>query len=169
VIDAQAATMRETTQNLLAGTIMLADWQLQMMAAVKSVHLVALAVAHGGWAQLDQSDFGWVGSQVRANYRFLARFSIEISTGAQKLDGTALARAALYAQAARVTHREAQRRLAARQRAGEERRRLGVADHCGVCIDQAKLAWQPFGTLRRLGDSPCKVNCRCWFEFRSAA
>jgi hypothetical protein len=161
--------MRETTQNLLAGTIMLADWQLQMMAAVKSVHLVALAVAHGGWNQLDQSDFGWVGQRIREQYRFLADFASEIASGAQPLNGRLGVRITLYAAAARATHREAQRRIAAQRAVGEERRVLGQADHCKTCLQQARLGWQPFGTLKRIGDSECRVNCRCHFDFRAAA
>lgn len=161
--------MRALTQQLLDGTLALATWELLMMQQIKQTHLVALAVAHGGWTQLDQADFGWVGAQIKPQYQYLAKFSVEVSTGAQKLDGTVLARAALYAAAARATHREAQRRLAAERAAGEERRRLGIADHCRTCLQQAKLSWQPFGSLRRIGDSECRVACRCWFEFRPAA
>lgn len=161
--------MRETTQNLLAGTVMLADWQIQMMAAVKAVHLVALAVAHGGWNQLDQSDFGWVGQRIREQYRFLADFANEVASGAQPLNGRLGVRITMYAGAARATHREAQRRLAARRAVDEERRVLGVADHCKTCLQQARLGWQPFGTLKRIGDSECRVNCRCTWAFRASA
>lgn len=169
VIDGQATTMRDLTQQLVDGTIALGLWQQQMMAAVKSVHLVGLAVAHGGWNQLDQSDFGWVGQRIREQYRFAVRFSVEISSGAQALNGTAVARSAMYAQAARATHREALRRIAAQRAVGEERRVLGQADHCKTCLAEARRGWQPFGTLRRIGDSECRVNCRCHFDFRTAA
>lgn len=160
--------MRDLTQNLTDGTIALGLWQAQMMTQIKQVHVVALAVAHGGWNQLDQSDFGWVGSQIKPQYQWLTRFSVEISVGSQKLDGSALARAQMYAQAARSTHREAQRRIAARRAVGEERRVLGRADHCKTCLQQAALGWQPFGTLKRIGDSECRTNCRCTWEFRVA-
>jgi hypothetical protein len=169
VIAAQAITMRDLTQQLIIGTLSLAAWQASMMQAVKAVHLVAVAVAHGGWNQLDQSDFGWVGSQIKPQYQWLARFSVEVSTGKQPLDGTATARAQMYAAAARSTHREAQRRIAAQRAVGEERRVLGQADHCRDCLSQAKLSWQPFGTLKRIGDSTCRSNCRCHFDFRAAA
>jgi hypothetical protein len=158
--------MRDQTQSLIDGRLPLATWTVQMMASIKALHLTATAVAAGGWQQMDQSWFGWTGQQIRQQYRWLIKFSVEISTGAQKLDGTAVARSALYAAAARSTHRAALRRLAGFRAAGEERRVLGVADHCRTCLDQAKLKWQPFGTLRRIGDSECRINCRCWFEFR---
>lgn len=169
IIDAQAQSMRDTTQGLLTGTIMLADWQLQMMASVKALHLVATAVAHGGWNQLDQSDFGWAGQRIRAQYGFLRDFAAEIASGKQAVNGVVVARIALYAQSARATNREAQRRIARSRELDEERRVLGVADHCRTCLQQAKLGWQPFGTLRRIGDSECRVACRCHYEFRAAA
>jgi hypothetical protein len=168
VITAQAGSMRDLTQQLVDGTITLALWQAQMMQSVKTVHLVGLALGNGGWRSLDQSDFGWVGQRIRDQYRYLIKFTVELGSGAQTLNGTAVARSALYAQAARGTHREAQRRLARAQMiAGEERRVLGVADHCKTCLEQAKLGWQPFGTLKRIGDSECRVNCHCRFEFRA--
>lgn len=169
VIDDQAEAARALTEQLVDGTLALGLWQAQMMSAVKSVHLVGLAVAGGGWRQLDQSDFGWVGQRIRVQYEFLARFAGQIASGEQKLDGTALARTALYVQAGRETHREAQRRRAARRAVSEERRVLGQADHCKTCVQQARLGWQPFGTLRRIGDSECRANCRCHFEFRAGA
>lgn len=168
VLDTQSDVVRNLTQQLIDGAIALGYWQAQMMQTVKSVHLIGLAVANGGWSQLDQADFGWVGQRIRVQYDFLAGFAAQLASGGQKLDGSALARAALYTQAGRETHREAQRRMAARRLVSEERRVLGRADHCGTCIQQARLGWQQFGTLRRIGDSECRANCRCHFEFRQA-
>lgn len=168
VLDAQSAAVRDLTEQLVNGTIALGLWQAQMMQSVKAVHLIGLAVANGGWSQLDQPAFGWVGQRIRVQYEFLRGFAGDLASGAQKLDGTAGARAAMYVQAARSTHREAQRRLAAQRAVGEERRVLGAADHCKTCLAQARLGWQDFGTLKRIGDSECRTNCRCHFEFRTA-
>lgn len=167
VIDGVGQSMRDLTQNLVDGTIALGLWQMQLMQMVKQVHLIGLAVAHGGWPNLTQSDFGWAGQRIREQYQYVLKFTLEVGSGAQKLDGTAAARSALYAQAARGTHREAQRRIAAQRAVGQERRVLGRADHCKTCLAQAKLGWQPFGTLKRIGDSECLVACRCHFEFRA--
>lgn len=167
VIAAQALTMRDLTQQMILGTLSLAAWQASMMQSIKAVHLVAVAVAHGGWNQLDQSDFGWVGSQIKPQYQWLARFSVEVSTGKQPLDGTASARAQMYASAARSTHREAQRRIGAQRAAGEEKSNLGQADHCKLCIQEARKGWQPFGTLLAIGRRTCLSNCRCWFTYRA--
>jgi hypothetical protein len=167
VLAAQAQQVRDLSQQLLDGTITLATWQVGMLQTIKQSHVVALAVAHGGWSQLDQSDFGWVGSQIKPQYQYLRQFAQDLASGAQPMNGVVVARATLYVGAARVTNREAQRRLAAQRVVGQERRVLGVADHCRTCVQQAQLGWQPFGSLRRIGDSECRVNCRCVFQFRA--
>lgn len=165
VLDQQTQQVRDLSQRLLDGTIALGAWQLGMMQTIKQAHVVALATAHGGWEQVNQSDYGWVGSQIKPQYQYLRQFAQDLASGAQPMSGVVVARATLYVGAARVTHREAQRRIAAQRMVGEERRVLGVADHCRTCVQQAKLGWQPFGTLRRIGDSECRVNCRCVFQF----
>jgi hypothetical protein len=48
----------------------------------------------------------------------------------------------------------------------EERRVLGVADHCPGCLEQAGLGWQPIGTLDEIGTEECGNNCRCEYEYR---
>lgn len=168
VIDAQAEFMRQQTASLIAGTISLAGWEVQMLTVIKVTHLAGTAVAVGGWTQTDPLWRAWTAEQIRPQFDYLIRFTVELGTGRQPLNGSASSRAAMYAAAARATNREAQRRMAAQRMIGEERRNLGAADHCRTCVAQAKLAWQPFGTLRRIGDSECRSNCRCWFTFQSA-
>lgn len=46
-----------------------------------------------------------------------------------------------------------------------EARMLGVAKHCGTCVAEAALGWQPIDTLRPLGDSECGSLCHCYFIF----
>lgn len=170
VIDAQTTAMRALTQQLLDGTLALATWQLLMMQQIKQTHLVALAVAHGGWTQLDQSAFGWVGAaQIKPQYQYLAKFTIEIQTGKQALDGTVLARAALYAEAARATHRAAVQRQMDRIGMAEERNQLGQADHCRGCLRETRRGWVPIGSLVPCGRRDCMVRCHCSIEYRAGA
>lgn len=169
VIDAQAEFMRQQTASLIAGALSLAGWQVQMLTAVKVTHLVATAVAVGGWPQMDPLWKAWTTEQVKPQYDYLIRFTVELGTGAQPLTGTVASRAAMYAAAARDTHREAQRTLAAQRMIGEECSKLGAADHCKVCIQEAGQGWVPFGTLLAIGKRTCLSNCRCWFEFRATA
>lgn len=167
VIDVQAATMRDLSQGLVNGTLSLADWQLQMMQTVKSGHLIGVALANGGWNNLDQSDYGWAGQRIRTEYGYLRDFAGQIASGKQPLNGVVLARAELYGHAARQTHRAAQRRAAQRRGLEQERNQLGAADHCSGCLDASSRGWVAIGTLVPCGSRNCLVRCHCSLAYRT--
>lgn len=169
VISAQAAAMRATTQSLLDGRLSLADWQGSMMQSIKQGHLIGLAVAGGGWNNLDQSDFGWVGQRVRQQYAYLRDFAAQIASGKQPLNGVVLARAEMYAHAARQTHRAAQRRAAQKRGMEQERNQLGAADHCSGCLTETARGWQPIGSLIPCGSRQCLARCHCTLIYRTKA
>lgn len=166
VIQSQGQAMRALTQRLIDGTLSLPDWQRQAMQTVKVGHLEGLALASGGWDQLAQSDFGWVGQRIRQQYRYLDSFAQQVADGSQALNGGALARAEMYAEAARATHREAQRREAGSRGMEEERNQLGAADHCAGCVSQSTAGWVPLGTLVPCGERDCLSRCHCVMRYR---
>jgi hypothetical protein len=158
--------MVNLSKQLQQGQISLADWQLGMRGKVKVVHNAQAAIAKGGWGLMTPSDWGRVGSITKKQYAFLQRFAIDIETGKQKLNGNFLRRAGMYADASRGTGQDIARVEADKKGLSEERRIRFPGDSCETCIDQAKVGWQPLGTLNRIGDSECRTNCRCVFEFR---
>lgn len=160
------AEILNISRQLQAGEISLAQWQLGMRDQMKAIHTTQGAIAKGGWAQMSQSDWGAVGQISREQYAFLQRFAIQIESGQQPLNGTFLRRAGMYADAGRGTYWQMKRREAQAQGKGEERRIRYPGDSCKTCIEQANLGWQPVGVLNRIGDSECRTNCRCQFEFR---
>lgn len=165
LLDARAETY-EVTRQLIDDEINLIEWQLQMEKRIKTIHVVSAALALGGWAAMTAASWGKVGALIKAQYRYLDRFAREIESGKQKLDGSARVRAGMYAEAGRATHeaiRQQQRKAAGDT---EERRVLGVADHCDDCVAEAAKGWQPIGTLRAIGDSKCKTHCHCKKEYR---
>jgi hypothetical protein len=166
VIVTQIASVRQLSQGLLDGRLSLAQWQLQMMQEAKAAHLVGLSVGHGGWNQLNQSDFGWAGQRIRSEYRFLDRFARDIVAGRQALDGTLLSRASMYAEAGRATHRAAQARQAKQRGMEQERNVLGAADHCGGCLSASASGWVAIGTLTPCGSRTCRSRCHCSLSFR---
>jgi hypothetical protein len=166
-IAATGANMRADAEALQAGRINLTEWQISMERRVKSLHLLTAAMEHGGFSRLSRADLGWIGSEVRRQYGYLANFARQLESGAQALDGRFLARVALYAEAGRGTEREAARRLARLAGAVEERRILGAADHCKTCVGEARKGWQPLGVLKRIGDSECRSRCRCTWATRT--
>ncbi|MGH9426030.1 MAG: hypothetical protein ACRD2L_06985 [Terriglobia bacterium] len=167
VTESSGTRMNALTQSLVNEQISLAEWQAGMMEEIKIAHTAAAASARGGWAQMSQSDWGAAGRLIRAQYDYLRNFASEIASGKQLLNGTALFRANLYAQAPRGTFEEMRRRYERLMNGMEEERRvLGEADHCNGCIDQAALGWQPIGTLEPIGSQECVTNCHCKFIFR---
>lgn len=166
-ITASQAEMHALTEQLISipPTISLEQWRLEMMEQIKIAHTSAAAAARGGWAQMTQSDWGAVGQQIRVQYDYLRNFANEIASGKQPLNGSALVRTDLYGQAARGTYEEIRRRLQKLSGMTEELRKLGEADHCEDCISAAGH-WAPIGTLPKIGDSQCIVNCHCTFHYR---
>lgn len=166
VIDVQGAVMRSLTQSLSDGQLSLAAWQAGMMAATKSVHIVGATVATGGWAQMGQDDWGWVGQRIREQYRFLQQFAADLASGKQALNGTALARSEMYAQAGRATHRAAIERAAKARGLEQERNQLGAADHCAGCLAATAAGWVPIGSLVPCGSRNCLSRCHCSLTYR---
>ena len=167
VAQRQLLAMETLSLRLQRGKISLAEWQLGMARQIKVLHVNAMALARGGWAQMSQSDWGFVGAKVKEQYKFLRNFGQQILNGEQALDGRMLVRTGMYEDAARGSYEEMRRRSERLyNNMEEERRELGAADHCMDCLVYASLGWKPIGTLPRIGDSQCRTNCHCRFVFR---
>lgn len=47
-----------------------------------------------------------------------------------------------------------------------ERRILGHEDHaCPECVALSKKGWRRYGTLPMIGETVCKTNCKCKFDY----
>jgi hypothetical protein len=166
-ISAAQQEIKRVTQMLIDGDLSLDDWQTSMMDQIKLIHINSAVAARGGWAQMTQSDWGYVGRQIRTQYEYLRNFVAEIQNGIQPLNGRALMRANMYGDAARGTFEDMRRRVEELVYGmQEEMRVLGIADHCVDCLAAANR-WAPIGTLPRIGNSRCKTNCHCRFRFRA--
>lgn len=168
VIDASSQVMRALSQQLRAGDISLADWQLSMMQQVKTTHLAAAVMQRGGWQQMTQGDFGQVGRIVRGEYEFLRNFAEQIASGKVPLDGIITRRSALYGQEGRPTYYTFWEGTAEGQRFDEQRSILNPADHCQDCIDEDAKKFQPIGKMIPIGRRQCRSNDRCDVEFRNS-
>lgn len=166
VIDVETVKIRALATSLVEGKISLADWQMQMAANLKALHVAVGLAANGGLKNTSAADLGWLAAQVKRQYAYLGKMAREIRTGKQALNGTLVARSALYAQAARTTYEEMVKRLARIGGMTQEKRVLGLADHCTGCVTQAAKGWQPIGTLLSIGETECRGNCRCTFEYK---
>jgi hypothetical protein len=172
IVVSSADTMKGITQQLIDGQLSLPEWQLQMEREIKLVNRQAGVIARGGLKQMSAADWGRIGFETKRQYQYLRNFATEIASGKQPLNGRALVRAGLYGEAGRGTYWEMQRKQQKRRGKTEERRVLGVAEHCEAtenkpgCVDLADLGWQPIGTLPRIGEATCVTHCKCKFLFR---
>lgn len=170
-VEAARVEMRRHAEDLIAARINRSEWMLRMEASVKRAHVITGVAAMGGREQVAISDLGWIGQRVREQYERLRAFGRDVEAG-RLSDAQLLARSDLYAEAARATHREAERRRERLAGMTEERRVLSPADHCSTrgglrgCVELARLGWQPAGSLPRIGQTPCKVRCKCVMQFR---
>ena len=137
-----------------------------MEQQIRTTHAATAAAAKGGWDRMSKSDWGWVGSQVKKQYQYLDKFIRDVESGKMKLNGMVNVRAKMYAYAGRGTYEEMRGRMMKVRGKKEERRVLGVAEHCNGCIAEAARGWQPIGTLAPIGSQECRTHCQCHKIYR---
>lgn len=170
VIAAASNNVRTITAQLQSGAITLPQWQTQMAAEIKPLHVGAAAMGRGGFPQMSQSDYGWTGQRLRTQYGYLREFANDIASGKQPVDGRLVNRAVMYAEAARSTQREMQRRLGIMMLRQEERNVLGASDrHCAACVGCTARGWVPIGSLPPVGSRTCLSRCKCTIQTRGNA
>jgi hypothetical protein len=166
VIDTEEQSFTSAASQLISGQITLADFQRQTAANIKTLHIATGLAANGGVNNAGPDDLAHIEDLINRQYEFLRNMGNDIETGKQPMDGRLLARVRLYAHAARGTYEDVVRRLARVGGALQEKRILGVADHCIGCLQEYGKGWQPIGTLKDIGDTPCRTLCRCHFIFK---
>lgn len=166
VYDGLSDRMENLTRKLIANEIDVGDWLVGMADELKTAHVISRVIAVGGIERMTPSDWGAIGRQLREEYQFLGRFALQIIEGKQKLNGSAVMRSRMYAQAARSFYEDSQRDAHAAVGYTHERRVRHAQESCDDCIEYESRGWQPIGTLPTIGDSKCKTNCRCTFEYR---
>jgi hypothetical protein len=100
---------------------------------------------------------------------FFRNFAAEASAGALTLSAAFIARSGMYALAGFSTY---ENNVVEREfnsaNVNLYRRVLDVsAENCEDCINFARLGWQTRAQLPEIGDSICRVRCRCHFVFKT--
>lgn len=164
--------MAGLAEQLKAGSISLAQWQLGMVSEIKSAHLTAAALSSGGWAQMSPAAYGRVGQRLRhgakgklGQYEYLQGFADDIASGKQRMDGTLAARSRLYAEAARQTRAAFDERAAKDAGAVRERSIRHASDSCDSCIAEAARGWVAVGEIVPPGERQCLTRCKCSLEW----
>jgi hypothetical protein len=127
---------------------------------------VAGSLALLGPANLTQPNLVSLAAAHASQLTYLDDFKAEILDGEQQVDGTLAARAAMYASAAwGVAQGIGREQAIASGHTHERRVHQGSDAPCPGCEEQRDLGWQPIGTLKAIGDSPCRTNCHCHYEY----
>lgn len=141
--------------------------QMLMRDELRRLHLQNAALGAGGVDRLTFREFGRAGRALRDTYPRVANLVQGLNNGTVSID-QAMNRITGYVGEARVNFLHAERDAA--HNTGlphEERRLLGVAEHCVDCVGYAAQGWQPMGTLPVPGErSRCNGRCRCRMERR---
>ncbi len=164
--DAIASNARTISQRLVDGKITSTEWRELMAREVKDAYIIQIQAGAGGKVATTQADYGRVGGRLKFEYRRLDQFQKEWDAGTVS-DAQILARSELYARGSRTAFFDGQ--TAAKERSGftEERRRLGIADHCPVCLGFVAQGWREIGFFPEPGTECDGLhNCKCFKEFR---
>lgn len=165
VVSAAALELEQLGALLALDLAAVATFEVAMRQRIAAIHLAAAAGLRGGFAAWSARDTWAFQGLLEEQHLYLGRFAADVAAGRVR-EGLLATRAGLYAYAARGTAEEVLRQAFRRNGAAEERRVLGVADHCPDCIAYASLGWQPIGSLPRTTASRCRVHCKCRFEYR---
>jgi len=167
-IDASQLNTRGLSSSLQNGTIDLKEWQLSMRRRIKNTHINAAVAQRGGWAQMTQSDWGFVGNRIRRQYEFLDNFAQQIADGLP-LDGRFLFRSQMYDESAIGTYDRFERNAMRNAGFDEERNILEPgANHCPQCPTESARGWVSIGDLTPIGERICLTRDRCQVEYRNS-
>jgi hypothetical protein len=166
LIEKSRARVQTASEQLRSGTIDLGEWDAVMRQEIKRTQLSTTTLLRGGWNQMTAADYGRVGANVRAQYRYLEGFVTDLRSGKQRLDGSFFNRAKMYPASARVTFHEQLTQQLDDLGYVDELNVLHPAEHCAECIDASARGWVPIGTNVPIGQRQCRGNDRCSMRYR---
>lgn len=138
-------------------TVMIRDWSAR-----------AAFLAIGLLAYLDPLIVAELSAFVSRQLAMLEGFYWQVLSGTQPIDGNFVRRSGLYALQAREMFGVANMEKHFRDGYAYEQNFLGLAEHCGGCVDQTARGVVPIGTLVPVGLRDCLSNCKCTVVFYRA-
>lgn len=166
-IEKMSSNLRRYTRMLADGAITLDQWQGSVREAIKTAHIQATLLGHGGRDGLGPAEYGRIGQRLRQEYAYLQRFASDILAGRVSAP-MALARVQLYAESVRGSYWEGATIRQERQGYSLMRRILdSQAQHCDDCLRYASAGLRPIGSLPLPGQRcECKARCRCSVQYK---
>jgi hypothetical protein len=161
-IDKLEAQLKQFTRMLIDESITMEQWQGSVREAIKSAHIQAGIIGHGGRASMGSAQYGRIGQRLRAEYAYLQGFVRDLLDGRMSAP-MALARVGLYAQSVRGSYWEGTEAREQERGFSLMRRTLDAqAQHCQDCITYAARGMVPIGSLPMPGQRcACRSRCKC--------
>lgn len=161
-IDKLEASLKRFTRMLGDGAITVDQWQESVREAIKTAHIQAAIIGHGGKAGMGSAEYGRVGQRLRLEYDFLRNFASDL-LGKRVSIPMALARIGLYAQSVRGSYWTGTEIRQQEQGYSLMRRILDdQAKHCEDCLRYAGQGIVAIGTVPLPGQRcECGARCRC--------
>lgn len=164
--------MRKETQQLIAGTIILAVWYSRMRSLMKALYNTVWLVTIGGFLFDDDTARNLFYLWVLMQYNYLDRFAADIGR-IEPIDGRAVPRAGMYGEAGNGMYQNMRLEQKKKARYDQAKRILGDNEnHCEDdgerpgCIDLASQGWIPINAMIPIGEAACYSNCHCTIVYR---
>lgn len=165
IANGASARMVAASERMLAGDLLLAEWQATMMREVKLSQLATSTIAHGGQVRMGFAQYGAAGREIRNQYDYLRNMAAQVADGTQPLNGSLTARARQYGQASRVTFEREYGRDQQGRGFASCRNVLHAQESCSQCRSITAQGWVPIGTMAPVGSRICRSNCRCTIAY----
>jgi len=165
--------MKKSTQQLIAGVILLAAWYEEMHSLMSALYHTIFLLSIGGFLFEDNTARNIFYLLVLPQFGRLDNFERQLETGIQKLDGRAMSRAGLYGSYGNGLWQNIGLDRSRKKGLTEARRVLGPTEtHCHDesdrpgCWELWKRGWMPIGEMVPIGDAACYSNCQCHIKYR---
>jgi hypothetical protein len=164
--------MKKSTQQLIAGIIMLGTWYAQMRDLMRVLYKTIWILSIGGFVFDDDFSRNLFYAFILLNFSYIDNFAEQLHDGRQPLNGFAMTRAGLYGSAGNGIWQNILLDQAKADGWTEGRRLLGANEnHCTDgerpgCIELAALGWVPIDQVVKIGSAQCYTNCQCILQFR---
>lgn len=155
------------TRLLIGDRINMAEWQVRMAETLKASHIRMGALGSGGVENLNSRKYGAIGYQLRQQYEYLSKFSLDVAEG-WLTPKQALVRSGLYATSIKLSFNRCEQLT--KQEEGFRTARRGLdpqANHCASCINYSTRGqWMPIDQVVLPGVAcECGQFCKCPIEF----
>lgn len=173
VSDEASRRMKKSTQQLIAGIILLSVWYNRMRSLMRALYKTIWILSIGGFVFDDDFQRNLFYLFVLLQFSYLDNFVEQIETGEQPLNGQAMGRAGLYGgygngmwQNIWLTRGEEDGFTEGIRILGDNENHCHDSGERPGCIELADLGWVPIRAVIPIGSATCYTACHCKIKLR---